>query len=85
MQGAADVDIAPVAAGRRERRGPGAASDTALLVLGLLVLGSDPAQRLTAADLVQRHAESDWRPLMLAVDLGGATVAAHSALEAEPA
>jgi homoserine kinase len=51
----------------------------------LLVLGSDPAQRLTAAELVQRHAESDWRPLMLAVDLGGATVAAHSALEAEPA
>ncbi len=51
----------------------------------LLVLGSDPAQRLTAADLVSRHAESDWRPLMLAVDLGGATVAAHSALQADPA
>lgn len=51
----------------------------------LLVLGSDPAQRLTAADLVARPGESDWRALMLAVDLGGATVVAHSALEAEPA
>ncbi len=51
----------------------------------LLVLGSDPAQRLTAADLMARHAESEWRPLMLAVDLGGATVAAHSALHADPA
>ena len=43
----------------------------------LLVLGSDPAQRLTAAALLERHAESSWRPLMLAVDLGGATVNAH--------
>ncbi len=51
----------------------------------LLVLGSDPAQRLTAADLVARHAQSDWRALMLAVDLGGATVVPHSALEADPA
>lgn len=51
----------------------------------LLVLGSDPAQRLTAADLVSRHGESDWRALMLAVDLGGATVVPHSALQAEPA
>jgi len=51
----------------------------------LLVLGSDPAQRLTAADLVTRHGDSDWRALMLAVDLGGATVVAHSALQAEPA
>jgi homoserine kinase len=51
----------------------------------LLVLGSDPAQRLTAADLVSRHGVSDWRALMLAVDLGGATVVPHSALQADPA
>lgn len=43
----------------------------------LLVLGSDPAQRLTAAALVQRHAMTAWSPLMLAVDLGGATVIGH--------
>jgi homoserine kinase len=43
----------------------------------LLVLGSDPAQRLVAADLVARHASTPWTPLMLAVDLGGATVVPH--------
>ncbi|MFZ7088581.1 homoserine kinase [Curtobacterium sp. RRHDQ10] len=43
----------------------------------LLVLGSDPAQRLTAAGLVAQHAASTWTPLMLAVDLGGATVVPH--------
>lgn len=43
----------------------------------LLVLGSDPAQRLTAAALVEQHADSVWTPLMLAVDLGGATVVPH--------
>jgi homoserine kinase len=55
--------------------------DLAAVVSGagpsLLVLGSDPAQRLTAADLVTQHAESTWTPLMLAVDLGGATVVPH--------
>lgn len=45
----------------------------------LLVLGSDPAQRLRAADLVARHAHTSWTPLMLAVDLGGATVVPHPA------
>ena len=49
----------------------------------LLVMGSDPAQRLDAAGLVERHAESTWRPLMLAVDLGGATVKALPTLEAD--
>jgi homoserine kinase len=44
----------------------------------LLVLGSDPAQRLLAADLVAENAVSTWRPLMLAVDLRGATVGPHS-------
>ncbi|MBP1241536.1 homoserine kinase [Frigoribacterium sp. PvP120] len=43
----------------------------------LLVLGSDPAQRLLAAQLVAENALSAWRPLMLAVDLRGATVNAH--------
>ncbi|GAB3408356.1 homoserine kinase [Schumannella luteola] len=40
----------------------------------ILVLGSDPAQRLVAAELIERHASTTWRPLMLAVDFRGATV-----------
>ncbi|WP_227497245.1 homoserine kinase [Planctomonas psychrotolerans] len=43
----------------------------------LLVLGSDPSQRLTAAELVSRHAETPWQALMLAVDFKGATVILH--------
>jgi homoserine kinase len=43
----------------------------------LLVLGSDPAQRLFAASLVDEHSVSTWRALMLAVDLKGATVVPH--------
>lgn len=43
----------------------------------ILVLGSDPAQRLLAAELVAEHSLGDWRPLMLAVDLKGATVIPH--------
>jgi homoserine kinase len=43
----------------------------------LLVLGSDPGQRLRAAELVARHAESPWQALMLAVDFKGATVIVH--------
>lgn len=43
----------------------------------ILVLGSDPAQRLFAADLIAEHSVGDWRPLMLAVDLKGATVVPH--------
>jgi len=46
----------------------------------LLVLGSDPGQRLLAAELVREHALSAWRPLMTAVDLRGATVVPHPAL-----
>lgn len=46
----------------------------------LLVLGSDPGQRLFAADLVREHALSTWRPLMTAVDLRGATVVPHPAV-----
>ncbi|BDZ51050.1 homoserine kinase [Frondihabitans sucicola] len=43
----------------------------------LLVLGSDPAQRLFAAQLVAEHSVTTWRALMLAVDLKGATVVPH--------
>jgi homoserine kinase len=40
----------------------------------ILVLCSDPSQRLAAADLVDQKAETRWQPLMLAVDFKGATV-----------
>ncbi|MHA7987146.1 homoserine kinase [Rathayibacter sp. CAU 1779] len=40
----------------------------------ILVLCSDPAQRLAAAQLVADRAETPWQPLMLAVDFLGATV-----------
>jgi homoserine kinase len=43
----------------------------------ILVLASDPSQRLVAKDLVERHADAPWRSLMLAVDFKGATVSAH--------
>jgi homoserine kinase len=43
----------------------------------LLVLGSDPAQRLRAAEIIERSATTPWRTLMLAVDFRGATVVAH--------
>jgi homoserine kinase len=44
----------------------------------ILVLGSDPGQRLRAAELIEQHAESTWECLMLAVDFRGATVVLHS-------
>jgi homoserine kinase len=57
------------------------ANDLAAVVSGagpsLLVLCSDPAQRLVAADLVASNAATPWLPLMLAVDFKGATVVAH--------
>lgn len=43
----------------------------------VLVLGSDPAQRLRAAALVDEHATSEWQALMLAIDFKGATVITH--------
>ena len=43
----------------------------------LLVLCSDPAQRLVAAQLVAEHAATPWQSLMLAVDFKGATVISH--------
>ena len=44
----------------------------------ILVLGSDPAQRLRAAEIIEQNAESAWDCLMLAVDFRGATVVLHS-------
>ena len=43
----------------------------------LLVLGSDPAQRLVAARLVAENSTTQWQSLMLAVDFKGATVMSH--------
>jgi homoserine kinase len=43
----------------------------------LLVLCSDPAQRLVAAELVAANSTTPWQPLMLAVDFKGATVVAQ--------
>lgn len=40
----------------------------------ILVLCSDPGQRLAAAKLVAESSDTPWQPLMLAVDFLGATV-----------
>ncbi len=40
----------------------------------ILVLASDPGQRLVAAELVAAESETPWQALMLAVDFMGATV-----------
>lgn len=45
----------------------------------VLVLCSDPAQRLEAAALIEQHATTPWTTHMLAVDFKGATVVAHPA------
>lgn len=45
----------------------------------ILVLGSDPAQRLRATELIDQNATTPWNCLLLAVDFKGATVIAHSA------
>jgi homoserine kinase len=44
----------------------------------ILVLGSDPAQRLVATELVEKSSTSVWDCLLLAVDFKGATVVPHS-------
>lgn len=49
----------------------------------ILVLCSDPSQRLAAAELVAREAQTAWQPLMLAVDFKGATVASTAVDEAD--
>ncbi|MBN9149998.1 MAG: homoserine kinase [Cryobacterium sp.] len=43
----------------------------------VLVLGSDPSQRLKAAELVAKNSSTAWQALMLAVDFKGATVIVH--------
>jgi len=43
----------------------------------ILVLASDPSQRLVAADLVAKNSANPWESLMLAVDFKGATVVRH--------
>ena len=58
----------------RELRGAGFAAVVSGAGPSILVLGSDPAQRLVAADLVAREAETPWQALMMAVDFKGATV-----------
>ena len=40
----------------------------------ILVLCSEPSQRLSATELVAQHSETLWEPLLLAVDVKGATV-----------
>ncbi|MEX1079328.1 MAG: homoserine kinase [Homoserinimonas sp.] len=45
----------------------------------ILVLCSDPAQRLQAAEMVLHHAGASWQALMPAVDFKGATVNLHPA------
>jgi homoserine kinase len=49
----------------------------------ILVLCSDPAQRLAAAELVADQAATRWQPLMLAVDFKGANVTTVSASAAD--
>ncbi|MFD1715993.1 homoserine kinase [Amnibacterium flavum] len=43
----------------------------------ILVLGSDPVQRLSAARLIEQRSDTPWQALMLAVDFKGATVLTH--------
>jgi len=43
----------------------------------ILVLCSDPAQRLVAAELVATTTGNAWESLLLAVDFKGATVVTH--------
>jgi homoserine kinase len=43
----------------------------------ILVLCSDPAQRLAAAELVAAQSHTPWQSLILAVDFKGATVVTH--------
>jgi homoserine kinase len=43
----------------------------------ILVLCSDPAERLVAAELVAQHDGTPWHSLLLAVDFKGATVMMH--------
>jgi len=44
----------------------------------ILVLGSDPSQRLRAIELIDANSTTPWNCLLLAVDFLGATVIPHS-------
>jgi homoserine kinase len=61
----------------RMLRGHGLAAVVSGAGPSVLVLGSDPGQRLLAAELVEQNSESAWQALMLAVDFKGATVMVH--------
>ncbi|MEP6482760.1 MAG: homoserine kinase [Rhodoglobus sp.] len=50
----------------------------------ILVLASDPAQRLVAAELVAKNSDNPWESLMLAVDFKGATVVTHQVEASAP-
>ena len=45
----------------------------------VLVLASDPTERLLAVELVENNSATRWQTLMLAVDFKGATVSPHPA------
>ena len=55
-------------------RGAGFAAVVSGAGPSILVLCSDPGERLRAAEVAQSAAQSDWRQLMLTVDIKGATV-----------
>jgi homoserine kinase len=59
-------------------RGEGFAAVVSGAGPSILVLGSDPAQRLRAAELIAAHAATPWESMLLAVDFRGATVVPHS-------
>lgn len=62
----------------RMLRGHGLAAVVSGAGPAILVLGSDPAQRLEAERLIAAEAAAPWECLLLAVDFRGATVVPHS-------
>ncbi len=62
-----------------ELRGAGHAAVVSGSGPSVLVLCSDPSQRLRAAEIVDGHTQARWQSLMLAVDFKGATVNLHPA------
>jgi len=58
----------------RELREEGIAAVVSGAGPSVLVLAEDPLQRLRAAEIAELRAGSDWRALLLAVDVKGATV-----------
>lgn len=62
----------------RTLRGHGLAAVVSGAGPSILVLCDDPSERLRAAELIERNAETPWDCLLLAVDFRGATVIPHS-------